>query len=207
MPWVKSVSVLPCSPKGTMIKHPVLTNGQGVNITLRRSIPGVFNILYYESPTVRLDITISKSSVPVGDQKRTVITAYLKSDIEHALQTTARVRLFHPLAVPELLEIMTNVRDALLDWPQFTNAADGPVVQVIMSETPVTWYQAEFEAERKPGSNAYWIGSTDLGLNVEKAIIENIAMGTAFQISEEEQLWRAASEQFADAAKANVRVV
>ncbi|GBQ82578.1 hypothetical protein AA14337_2384 [Acetobacter malorum DSM 14337] len=185
----------------------MLSDGQGTCIMLRRSIPGPFLILYYDSATAKLDVTLSKSSHFMNGQKVTVVTVYLKSDIANALRPEARVRLARPPTSEELLEIMTNLRDALLAWPGFTSNEDGPVANVIMSAEPVNWYQAEFEAERKTGSRAYWIGSTEMGLNIEKAIVEHIAAGKPFQISQEEQLWLAASKRFADEAKGDVRIV
>lgn len=207
MPWTKSIIALPSGPQGAMVQHPDLSDGQGTYIALRRSIPGPFLILYYDSPVAKLDVTLSKSSHAMNGQKVTVITVYLKSDITNALRSDARIRLPRPLTPEELLGVMNSLRDALLAWPGFTSSEDGPVVQVIMSAAPVNWYQAEYEAERKPGACAYWIGSTEMGLNIEKAIIEHIAAGKPFQIAQEEQLWLAASQRFADKAKGDVRVI
>ncbi|MCX2562101.1 hypothetical protein OQ252_11945 [Acetobacter farinalis] len=92
-------------------------------------------------------------------------------------------------------------------WPGFTSVENGPVADIIMNAAPVNWHQAEFEAERKAGAKAYWIGSTEMGLNIEKAIIERIAIGQPFLIEQEKELWLAASARFADAAKGDVKVI
>lgn len=106
-----------------------------------------------------------------------------------------------PPTSEELLEVTTNLGDALLAWTGFKSNEDGPVVNVIMSAEPVNWYQSEFEAERKAGARAYWIGCTEMGLNIQKAIVEHIAAGKPFQIAQEEQLWLARAKRFADEAK------
>lgn len=207
MPWTKSLSAFPSGPQGAMVQHPVLSDGHGTSILLRRSIPGPFLILYYDSPAIQLDVTLSKFSRVIEGKKKTVLTVYLKSDITNALQPHARARLARPLTPEELLAVMISLRDGLLAWPGFTSDEDGPITDVIMSAAPVNWYQAEFEAERKAGSKAYWMGNTEMGLHIEKAIIERIAVGQPFQIEQEEVLWMKACARFAEAAKDNVRVI
>lgn len=65
---------------------------------LRRSTPGSFLILYYDSAIAKSDVTLSKSSHSMNGQKVTVVTVYLKSDIANALRPQSSVRVARPLS-------------------------------------------------------------------------------------------------------------
>ncbi|WP_099349106.1 hypothetical protein [Acetobacter aceti] len=206
MVWIKAASVIPSGHEGISVTHPTLRSDDGTLIMLRRSIPGVFNILRYTRDQFSLDLTITKKVQSVGAMKGVVVTLFLHSDLKNYRRISQHDPRRYEIGQNDMVKIITDIRLALSGWPGFFHPDDGVMIELARSDAQLTWYEAEEMAE-DPSKQYYWIGSTELGIQVEKQIIEHVVAGCAFRIAEEDKLWAVASARYADEAAGDVVIL
>ncbi|MBB2161313.1 hypothetical protein [Gluconacetobacter sacchari] len=206
MAWKQEIISLPSSYKGGTIRHPLLTNDDGISILFDKSIWGGFNVFKYKTSKFSIDLSILKKKIKMNNIDCISLDLFLLSDLANFIRKNIGKPNPYTISPDEVDQIKRNLAEALPQWKNLFHPDDGPLAGIKLSTERLNWYLAE-ERASDPRQSAYWLNSTELGFNIEKAITENIADDAPFRISEENQLWDAAAKRFAEQASGDVNMI